>query len=91
MEQAKYQNEKDPEIKYLFELLSLGENIIYRRKIIEIIKEFELPISIDDFFQPIGKKEEINFNDFCYLFKSTNDSNDLFIQTFASSFYNLNM
>ncbi len=90
LEQHRYQNERDPEIRQLFELLSLGETLIYRKKIVEVIKEFELPISIDDFFQPIGKKEEIYFQDFCYLFKATSESSEIFMQTFASSFYNLN-
>jgi hypothetical protein len=71
-------------------LLSLGEEVIYKKKIIEVIKEFELPISIDEFFAPIGKKEEIYFSDFCYLFKATSESGDILMQTFASSFYNLN-
>ncbi len=88
LEQHKYLNERDPEVKMLFDLLSLGENIIYKKKITDIIKEYELPISLDEFFLPIGKKEEINFNDFCYLFKATSESGDLFLQTFASSFYN---
>ena len=70
--------------------MALGEEVIYKKKIVEVIKEFELPISIDEFFQPIGKKEEIYFQDFCYLFKSTSESGEIFMQTFASSFYNLN-
>ena len=30
---------------------------------------FDLPINITQFFQPIQGIEEINFNEFCYLFK----------------------
>ena len=65
------------------------EYISNHKKIIEIIKEFDLPILIDDFFKPIGKKDEINFNDFCSLFRPNNtQTNDIFFQTFASSFHN---
>jgi len=90
LEHDKYLNERDPEIKYLFELLSLGESSIYKKKIVEVIKDFELPINIDEFFAPIGKKEEIFFEDFCYLFKSTGESGEILMNTFASSFYKIN-
>ena len=73
----------------LFDLLSLGEPIISKRKITDIIRDFDLPINPDDFFHPIGKKDEINFTDFCYLFKSSSDQGEVFLQSFASSFYNL--
>lgn len=48
-------------------------------------------MNIEDFFQPIGKKEEINFNDFCCLFRAKNASNEFFFNTFASSFHNSNV
>jgi hypothetical protein len=88
MEQNRNQNEKDPEIRFLFNSLSPDECYVYRKKLIEIIKEFELPIAIEDFFKPIGKKDEINFNDFCALFRANPSTNDIFFQTFASSFQN---
>lgn len=50
--------------------------------------EFELPISIEEFLAPIGKKEEITFSDFCSLFKSKCNGNDILLSTFTSSFYN---
>jgi len=65
---------------------------VYRKKIIEIIKEFELPIIIDEFFKPIGTRDEISFNDFCALFRANStQTNDIFFQSFASSFYNSNV
>jgi hypothetical protein len=89
LEQNKFLNEKDPEMENLFNILCFGDIVIYRKKISEIIENFELPLSLDEFFLPIGKKEEINFNDFCYLFKANKEAN-LFLKTFAQSFYGSN-
>jgi hypothetical protein len=53
-----------------------------------IIEEYELPIDLNEFFAPIGKKEELTFADFCSLFKCRTQENALFYKTFASSFQN---
>lgn len=45
----------------------------------EIIREYDLPIVMSEFFSPVGKKEEITFSDFCSLFKSTENSRGIFI------------
>ena len=48
------------------------ENItIHKNSLINIIDQFDLPIIMNEFFSPLGKKEEINFSEFCSLFKST--------------------
>ena len=72
----------------LFSLLSNGDNTLSKKKLIEIIKNFELPIKADEFFAPLGKIEDLNFTDFCSLFKSKSYSSDIFYKTFASSFNN---
>jgi hypothetical protein len=36
----------------------------------ELFYNFELPLSLDEFLEPIGKKDLITYNDFCFLFKS---------------------
>jgi hypothetical protein len=56
--------------------------------LIEIIKDFELPIKAEEFFAPLGKTEDLSFPDFCSLFKSKSYSSDIFYKTFASSFNN---
>jgi hypothetical protein len=81
-------NEKDPELKLLFNLLSAEESILQRKRLIQIITDFDLPIILEEFFAPIGKKENLDFSDFCTLFKSKNPQNDMFLRTFASSFQN---
>jgi len=53
-----------------------------------IIKEFELPIETNEFFDPIsslGKKEEITFSEFCSLFKSNSTSRDSFFTVVQSN------
>jgi hypothetical protein len=54
-----------------------------------VIKEFDLPITIEEFFSPIGKKENLSFSDFCYLFKC-NENSDFLIKSFSSGFKNIN-
>lgn len=53
-----------------------------------IIKEFDLPIEMNEFFDPIsslGKKEEISFPEFCTLFKSNIASRGAFFNSVPSS------
>lgn len=90
MDHAKFYNEKDPELRYLFNIISNDEPVIKKSGLIDTIKEFDLPIDFEEFFQPVGKKEDITFHDFCSLFKSKNLQNEMFLRTFASSFHNLN-
>ncbi len=57
----------------MFEILTKEEPYINRNRLMQIITEFDLPIVMTEFFRPIsnlGKREEISFSDFCYLFKS---------------------
>ena len=41
-----------------------------KRYLIELFYNFELPLSIDEFLEPVGKKDAIGYSDFCLLFKS---------------------
>ena len=62
-------NQNDPEMEKLFKSLAGKEgDYVYKKKLTDIITMFDLPININQFFQPIQGIEEINFNEFCYLF-----------------------
>jgi hypothetical protein len=50
-----------------------------------MIKQFDLPIIMTEFFSPVGKKEEITFPEFCSLFKSNNSSKGIFINPAKNS------
>ena len=68
-EQAQMKNQNDPEMEKLFKSLAGKEgDYVYKKKLTDIITMFDLPININQFFQPIQGIEEINFNEFCYLF-----------------------
>ena len=68
-EQAQMKNQNDPEMEKLFKSLAGKEgDYVYKKKLTNIITMFDLPININQFFQPIQGIEEINFNEFCYLF-----------------------
>ena len=49
----------------------------------EIINTFGLSIDTEQFFRPVGGAEEINFNEFCTLFR-TEKKEDNFRKTFLS-------
>ena len=69
-DQAQSKNQNDPEMEKLFKSLAGKEgDYVYKKKLSDIIKTFDLPINLDQFFQPVGGQEEINFNEFCTLFK----------------------
>jgi hypothetical protein len=89
-DQDQYFNTKDPELIKIFEILAEERMIIVKKKFIEIISLYELSLSLEEFFSPIGEKQEISFIDFCSLFKCKNPSNEIFYRTFASSFQNAN-
>ena len=69
-DQAQSKNQNDPEMEKLFKSLAGKEgDYVYKKKLSDIIKSFDLPINLDQFFQPVGGQEEINFNEFCTLFQ----------------------
>ena len=69
-DQAQSKNQNDPEMEKLFKSLAGKEgDYVYKKKLSDIIRTFDLPINLEQFFQPIGGQEEINFNEFCSLFQ----------------------
>jgi hypothetical protein len=69
-------------------MLANGNTTISKKNITDIIIQFELPIKSDDFFSPIGKKENLNFEDFCLLFKNSSKQDDIFLKSFSGGFMN---
>ena len=95
-ENNKINNEKDPELRKiifneidpadaLFEILSGEEFTVSRSHLVELIEEFDLPITGEEFLSPIGIKENFSFSDFCYLFKC-NENSDLLLRSITSGF-----
>ena len=83
-DQFQSQNQDDPEMEKLFKSLAGKEgDYVYKKKLSEIIKTFGLLIDLDQFFRPVGGAEEINFNEFCTLFR-TEKKEDNFRKTFLS-------
>lgn len=70
-------------VVHLFEIVSNGEPALSRSKIISVIRMFDLPINIEEFFYPIGKKETLNFSEFCLLFKSNDRKDNVFLRSFT--------
>ena len=69
-DQVQSKNQNDPEMEKLFKSLAGKEgDYVYKKKLSDIIRTFDLPINLEKFFQPIGGQEEINFNEFCSLFQ----------------------
>ena len=69
-DQAQSKNQNDPEMEKLFKSLAGKEgDYVYKKKLSDIIRTFDLPINLEQFFQPVGGQEEINFNEFCSLFQ----------------------
>ena len=70
-DQAQSKNQNDPEMEKLFKSLAGKEgDYVYKRKLSDIINTFGLPINLNSFFQPVSGQEEINFNEFCCLFRA---------------------
>ena len=70
-DQAQSKNQNDPEMERLFKSLAGKEgDYVYRKKLSDIITMFDLPVNLNAFFQPVGNQEEINFNEFCCLFRA---------------------
>ncbi len=68
-DQALSKNQNDPEMEKLFKSLAGKDgDYVYKKKLSDIIKTFDLTINLEQFFQPVGGQEEINFNEFCSLF-----------------------
>lgn len=60
------------------------EGFVLRQKIIDVIKEFELTIEIEEYFKVVGiENEEITFDEFCLLFVNPG-SDSLFYTTYKS-------
>ena len=72
-------------VENLFDTLTEEEITINKNRLMEIIKEFDLPIVMSEFFSPIGKKEELSFSEFCSLFKSTIGSKGVFVNSINQS------
>jgi len=57
---------------------------VLRQKIIDVIKEFELTIEIEEYFNYVGiENEEISFDEFCLLFVNPGN-NSQFYTTYKS-------
>ena len=57
-------------------MLCEDKDTIPKSKLTHIIKTFDLPIIIDEFFSFLGKKEELSFLDFCCLLQSNKHLED---------------
>ena len=70
-DQFQSQNQDDPEMEKLFKSLAGKDgDYVYKKKLTEIINTFGLLIDLEQFFRPVNGAEEINFNEFCTLFRS---------------------
>ena len=77
-DQAQSRNQNDPEMEKLFKSLAGKDgDYVYKKKLSDIIKTFDLSINLDQFFQPVGGQEEINFNEFCTLFHAEKTDENL--------------
>ncbi len=55
------------------------QGVVYRSTIIELVKNFELTIEIEDYLESVGiEDDELNFEDFCKLFESPGEDSDFF-------------
>lgn len=64
-------NQNDPEMESLFQALAGKDGeYVYRKKLQDILNKFDLTIDLNEFFKPIGDQQEINFNEFCMLFRA---------------------
>lgn len=85
IEHHKNKNENDVEFRKMFDLLCGGNETIRKKSLMDILENFGVSINYDQFFSPIGKKDSLEFEDFCCLFKS-NEDKELFKQTFSNGF-----
>ena len=83
-DQAQIKNQNDPEMEKLFKSLAGKEgDYVYKKKLSDIITMFDLPVDLNMFFQPVNGQEELNFNEFCCLFKPKK-INENFRKTFLT-------
>ena len=83
-DQAQSKNQNDPEMEKLFKSLSDKDgDYVYKKKLSDIINMFGLPVNLNEFFQPVGGQEQLNFNEFCCLFKAEKRDENL-RQTFTN-------
>ena len=81
-DQFQFQNQDDPEMEKLFKSLAGKEgDYVYKKKLSEIINTFGLLVDLEQFFRPVNGAEEINFNEFCTVFR-TERSEENFRKTF---------
>ena len=86
-EQDQEYNSNDPEMKILFENLAGPEqDYVYKKKLSDIINIYGLNIDLNEFFSPVKGQEEINFNEFCSLFKTNAALDNQALQNFYSMF-----
>ena len=86
-EQDQEYNSNDPEMKILFENLAGPEqDYVYKKKLSDIINIYGLNIDLNEFFSPVKGQEEINFNEFCSLFKYNPGIENQALRTFYSMF-----
>lgn len=78
-------NENDDEFRIFFDRLSKGDETISKKALIELLQSYETSINFNTFFNPIGKKTDLAFEDFCLLFKPAKNANIL-RKTFTSGF-----
>jgi len=77
-DQAQSKNQNDPEMEKLFKSLSDKEGeYVYKKKLSDIITMFGLPVNLNEFFQPVGGQEQLNFNEFCCLFQAEKKDENL--------------
>ena len=83
-DQFQSKNQDDPEMEKLFKSLAGKDgDYVYKKKLTDIMNTFGLLIDIDQFFRPVSGAEEINFNEFCTLFRSEKNQ-DNFRKTFIN-------
>ena len=86
-DQFQSQNQDDPEMEKLFKSLAGKDgDYVYKKKLTDIINTFGLLVDLEQFFRPVGGAEEINFNEFCTLFRSKKTQED-FRKSFFFFFY----
>ena len=83
-DQFQSQNQDDPEMEKLFKSLAGKDgDYVYKKRLTDIINTFGLLVDVEQFFKPVGGAEEINFNEFCTLFRTEKNQ-----ETFRTTFIN---
>ena len=83
-DQFQSQNQDDPEMEKLFKSLAGKDgDYVYKKRLTDIINTFGLLVDVEKFFKPVGGAEEINFNEFCTLFRTEKTQ-----ETFRTTFIN---